>query len=112
MGGGARLCRVRAEGRGQRTVGERIQSFRDLRVYQLAVEVQQEIFQLTKKFPKDELYSLTDQIRRASRSIGANIAEAWQKNAMLPTSSASSQMPTVNRLRRSIGWTQRLPASI
>jgi four helix bundle protein len=40
---------------------------------------QQEIFELTKGFPKEELYALTDQIRRSSRSIGGNIAEAWHK---------------------------------
>ena len=41
--------------------------------------LQQEIFALTKTFPRDEKFSLTDQIRRSSRSVGANIAEAWQK---------------------------------
>lgn len=56
-----------------------IQSFRDLRVYQVAFELQQEVYTLTKRFPREEAYSLTDQIRRSSRSIGANIAEAWQK---------------------------------
>jgi four helix bundle protein len=60
-------------------MSEKIESFRDLNVYKTAVELQQEIFELTKKFPKEELYSLTNQIRRSSRSIGANIAEAWQK---------------------------------
>lgn len=55
------------------------QSFRDLIVYQKSRELQREIFRLTKSFPKDETYSLTDQIRRSSRSIGANIAEAWAK---------------------------------
>lgn len=60
-------------------MSEKIESFRDLNVYKLAFELQQEIFTLTKKFPKEELYSLTNQIRRSSRSIGANIAEAWQK---------------------------------
>jgi len=58
---------------------ERIESFRDLIVYKKAFELQQEVFELTKRFPKEELYSLTDQIRRSSRSIGGNIAEAWQK---------------------------------
>ncbi|MEJ2703115.1 MAG: four helix bundle protein [Sedimentisphaerales bacterium] len=58
---------------------QRIESFRDLRVYKLSVELQQEIFALTKNFPREELYSLTDQMRRSSRSIGGNIAEAWQK---------------------------------
>ena len=60
-------------------MSERISSFRDLRVYQSAFSLQQRVFKLTKEFPREELYSLTDQIRRASRSVGANIAEAWQK---------------------------------
>ena len=60
-------------------MGTKIESFRDLNVYKLAVELQQEIFELTKTFPKEETYSLTDQIRRASRSIGSNIAESWHK---------------------------------
>ncbi len=60
-------------------MAEKIETFRDLNVYKLSVELQHEIFTLTKKFPKEELYSLTDQIRRSSRSIGANIAESWQK---------------------------------
>ena len=58
---------------------ERIESFRDLNVYQAAFELQQDIFEVTKGFPREELYSLVDQIRRSSRSIGGNIAEAWQK---------------------------------
>lgn len=55
------------------------QSFRDLIVYQKSRELQYEIFKLTRSFPKEETYSLTDQIRRSSRSIGANISEAWAK---------------------------------
>jgi four helix bundle protein len=58
-------------------MAERIGSFRDLVVYQKAFSLQQIIFETTKSFPKEELFSLTDQIRRASRSIGSNIAEAW-----------------------------------
>ena len=58
---------------------ERIESFRDLRVYQAAFELQQEIYNVSKSFPKEEMFSLTDQIRRSSRAIGANLAEAWQK---------------------------------
>ena len=54
-------------------------SFRDLVVYQKAQRLQREVFQITKIFPRDEMFSLTDQIRRSSRSIGANIAEAWAK---------------------------------
>lgn len=54
-------------------------SFRDLVVYQKAKKVSRAIFEISKGFPKEETYSLTDQIRRASRSIGAQIAEAWGK---------------------------------
>jgi four helix bundle protein len=54
-------------------------SFRDLIVHQNARKAAQAIFQLSNSFPKEEAYSLTDQIRRASRAIGAQIAEAWGK---------------------------------
>ena len=53
--------------------------FRDLKVYQLSYQLALEIFEITKKFPKEELYSLTDQIRRSSRSVPSHIAEAWRK---------------------------------
>jgi len=56
-----------------------INSFRDLIVYQKAYRLALEIFEITKKFPKEEQYSLTDQMRRSSRSITSNIAEAWSK---------------------------------
>lgn len=55
------------------------ESFRDLLVYQKARQLTGEIFRLTKTFPREETYSLTDQIRRSSRSVGAQIAEAWAK---------------------------------
>ncbi len=54
-------------------------SFRDLIVYRKARELSLVIFQITEGFPKKEDYSLTDQIRRSSRSVGAQIAEAWAK---------------------------------
>ena len=54
-------------------------SFRDLLVYQKARVLSREILALTKRFPKEEIFSLTDQIRRSSRSIGGQIAEAWAK---------------------------------
>ena len=54
-------------------------SFNDLLVYRKARELSLTIFRLTKRFPEDEKYSLIDQIRRSSRSIGAQIAEAWAK---------------------------------
>ena len=53
--------------------------FRDLRVYQLAFKLAMEIFIETKHFPVEEKYSLTDQIRRASRSAAANIGEGYRK---------------------------------
>lgn len=58
---------------------EKIKSHSDLRVYKLSFETGMEIYKLTKNFPKDETYSLTDQIRRSSRSVSGNIAEAWRK---------------------------------
>ena len=51
-------------------------SFKDLRVYQRAHEVSRTVFRYSKAFPKEEMYPLTDQIRRAARSVGAQIAEA------------------------------------
>lgn len=56
-----------------------IKSFRDLEVYQLSYKAAMEIFFLSKKFPKEETYSLTSQLIRSSRSISANIAEGWAK---------------------------------
>jgi four helix bundle protein len=56
-----------------------IQEFRELRVYQQAYEAATTIFELSKEWPKEETYSLTDQIRRSSRSVCANVAEAWRK---------------------------------
>ena len=52
---------------------------RDLKVFQLAYRLAMEIFNETKSFPKEERYSLTDQIRRSSRSVAANIAEGYRK---------------------------------
>jgi four helix bundle protein len=56
-----------------------LQGHRDLKVYQLAYRLAMEIFHLSKHFPREELYSLTDQIRRSSRSVAANIAEGFRK---------------------------------
>lgn len=53
--------------------------FRDLKVYQLAYKLAMEIYKVSKEFPKEETYSLTDQIRRSSRSIVTNLAEAYRK---------------------------------
>ena len=56
-----------------------IKTHNDLRVYQLAFESAMMIFEISKRFPKEERYSLTDQIRRSSRSVCANTTEAWRK---------------------------------
>ena len=58
---------------------QNIRSYRDLRVYQAAMDLAMEIFQLTRNFPKKETYSLVDQIRKSSRSVCANLYEAWRK---------------------------------
>ena len=56
-----------------------IKSFRDLKVYQRALSEAKKIFLITKGFPREEMYSLTDQIRRASRAVGAILAEGWAR---------------------------------
>jgi four helix bundle protein len=55
------------------------QGYKDLKVYQLAYNSAMEIFEITKSFPKEEIYSLTDQIRRSSRSVCVNIGEGYRK---------------------------------
>jgi len=60
-------------------MSEKIRVHRDLEVYGMAFEAAMGIFEVWKGFPKEETYSLTDQIRRASRSVCANLAEAWRK---------------------------------
>ena len=58
---------------------EKITSHRELEVYRRAFDMAMQIFEVSKKFPREETYSLTDQIRRSSRSVCANLAEAWRK---------------------------------
>ncbi|OUL31955.1 four helix bundle protein [Nostoc sp. 106C] len=58
---------------------EPIKNHQDLKVYQMAFDAAMKIFELSKKFPVEERYSLTDQIRRSSRSVCANLAESWRK---------------------------------
>lgn len=56
-----------------------IRSYKELRVYQAAMEAAMRIFEVTKTFPPEEKYSMVDQMRRSSRSVCANLAEAWRK---------------------------------
>jgi four helix bundle protein len=60
-------------------MGAKIKSHRDLEGYQMAFEAAMRLFELSKRFPPEERYSLTDQVRRSSRSVCANLAEAWRK---------------------------------
>lgn len=60
-------------------MAELIRSFRDLRVYQEMFALQQEVFVLSKRWPGEEKYSLTDQVRRSARAMGANVSESWAK---------------------------------
>ncbi len=60
-------------------MAEKIKTHRDLKVFQLSFEAGMEIFNISKSFPKEETYSLTDQIRRSSRSVSGNLAEAFRK---------------------------------
>src|SRR5438132_953149 len=76
-------------------MNKKITNHRDLDVYQRAVEAAMTIFSLSKKFPKEELYSLTDQIRRSSRSVCAQIAEGWRRRRY--------QAAFINRLNEAEG---------
>jgi len=58
---------------------EKITSYKDLRVFQNGFEAAMKIFQLTQSFPPEEKFSLTDQVRRSSRSVCGNLAKAWRK---------------------------------
>jgi four helix bundle protein len=73
--------KAKEEGRGtmEENRTNKIRTVRDLKVYRKAFDSAMEIFELTKKFPKEETYSLTDQIRRASRSVCSNLSEGWRK---------------------------------
>jgi len=66
---------LRDEGRGTKRIG----SVRELKVYRQAFQAAMEIFEISKGFPKEETYSLTDQVRRASRSVCTNLSEGWRK---------------------------------
>jgi four helix bundle protein len=57
----------------------KIRSFKELRVWQNAIETAMLVFEATKRFPVEERYSMTDQFRRSSRSVAANVSEAWRK---------------------------------
>lgn len=72
-----------------------VRGFRDLDVYRVAREQSRAVFQVSRTFPREETYSLTDQIRRASRAVGAMIAEAWARRRY--------QAAFVNKLNEALG---------
>ncbi len=77
----------KTENRGQRTEDREktvIKSVKDLKVYQIAYQLAMDIFEITKKFPKEETYSLTDQMRHSSRSVAINIREGFAKRKYEP----------------------------
>jgi len=73
----------------------KIESFKDLNVYQKAYKLSMEIFEISKSFPKEEKYSLTDQMRRSSRSVTSCLAESWAKRRY--------EKSFVNKLTDSLG---------
>lgn len=87
-------------------MSERINSFKDLRVYQEACELDYAIFIESKNFPREEMNSLTDQVRRASRSIGGNIAEAWAKRRY-PAHFVSKLTDSDGELQETLHWIGR-----
>jgi four helix bundle protein len=90
-------------------MSERINSFRDLKVYAEACALDLAVFKRTQTFPKEELYSLTDQVRRSSRSIGANLAEAWAKRRY-PSHFVSKLTDSDGELQETRHWISRAVA--
>ena len=88
------------------TMAERINSFKDLNVYQEACRLDESIFEETKRWPREEKYALIDQIRRSSRSIGANIAEAWAKRRY-PAHFVSKLTDSDGELQETEHWMDR-----
>lgn len=84
-------------------------SFHELEVYQDACALDFAIFQHTKLWPKEEMYSLTDQIRRSSRSVGANLAEAWAKRRY-PAHFTSKLTDADGELQETQHWIMRAQA--
>jgi four helix bundle protein len=80
-----------------------VKAFRDLEVYQAAFDLQQVAFRLTRQWPREEAYALTDQFRRCSRSIGANLAESWAKRRY-PAHFLSKLTDADGELQESLHW--------
>jgi four helix bundle protein len=81
----------------------KVECFAELEVYKSAFDLQQVIFEVSKKWPRNEDYSLTDQIRRSSRSVGANLAEAWAKRRY-PAHFLSKLTDADGELQETLHW--------
>ena len=81
----------------------KVDSFVELEVYKSGFTLQQAIFEASKKWPRNEDYSLTDQIRRSSRSVGANLAEAWAKRRY-PAHFLSKLTDADGELQETLHW--------
>jgi four helix bundle protein len=87
-------------------------SFRDLIVYKKAFQLAMEIFEMTKTFPKEEKFSLIDQIRRSSRSVCANIAEGYRKRRYVAHFVSKATDSDMKMQKRRFGWNLALPVDI
>ena len=87
-------------------MSERISTFKELQVYQLACKLDEKVFEETKRWPKDEKFALIDQIRRSSRAIGANLAESWAKRRY-PAHFVSKLTDADGELQETIHWLGR-----
>lgn len=90
-------------------MGQVVISFEQLEVYRLSCALDLAVFEASKTWPKEEMYSLTDQIRRSSRSIGANIAEAWAKRRY-PAHFTSKLTDADGELQETKHWLSRARA--
>ena len=87
-------------------MSERINTFKELQVYQLACILDEAVFKQTKLWPSSEKFALIDQIRRSSRAIGANIAESWAKRRY-PAHFLSKLTDADGELQETIHWLGR-----
>jgi four helix bundle protein len=87
-------------------MSERISTFKELRVYQMACELDERIFAETKAWPSEERFALIDQIRRSSRAIGANISESWAKRRY-PAHFVSKLTDADGELQETMHWLGR-----
>src|SRR5438477_7577104 len=85
------------------------QSFQELEVYREAFRFQQEVFKMTKRLPPQERFSLTDQIRRSARAIGANLAESWAKRRY-PAHFLSKLTDADGELQETLHWLASIAA--